>query len=193
MSRLHPIPASVPSPQLRPRIAADMFGRAARVAPDVRRTREPLWERLGFWRFAAFAATAAALLLAFTLLLRPPTQPQAPAYIAVLEDPQNARAAGWLVEISADRSVRLVPLDPTQPGADHVLQFWTKAPTDAGPTSLGLVPADRATELSPERLASIVEGQLFEITLEPPGGSKIGRPTGPIRFKGLAVPVGGMD
>ncbi|MGL4241116.1 MAG: anti-sigma factor, partial [Beijerinckiaceae bacterium] len=29
-------------------------------------------------------------------------------------------------------------------------------------------------------------GHLFEITVEPPGGSPTGRPTGPILMKGLA-------
>lgn len=182
-----------PSARLWPRIAADTLDAKAKasVAADARTPRESLWERLGFWQFATFASAAAAVVLAVALLLRPPvsTAP-APAYIAVLEDPSNARAAGWLVEINADRSVRLVPLGTTQADGDRVLQFWTKAPGATGPQSLGIVPGDRATRLTAEELTSIAEGQLFEITLEPAGGSPLDRPTGPILFKGLAVSVG---
>jgi anti-sigma-K factor RskA len=38
-----------------------------------------------------------------------------------------------------------------------------------------------------ESLPETVQNQLFEITLEPEGGSPVGRPTGPILFKGNAA------
>ena len=74
--------------------------------------------------------------------------------------------------------------------ADRVLQFWTKAPDAAGPSSLGLVSAGRVTSLPLQRLPALKTDQLFEITLEPPGGSTIGRPTGPVLYIGRAVPLG---
>jgi anti-sigma-K factor RskA len=42
-------------------------------------------------------------------------------------------------------------------------------------------------QLDLEALPDTVADQLFEITLEPEGGSPIGRPTGPILFKGNAA------
>ena len=41
-----------------------------------------------------------------------------------------------------------------------------------------------------QRLPALKPDQLFEITLEPPGGSTIGRPTGPVLYIGRAVPLG---
>jgi len=84
-----------------------------------------------------------------------------------------------------------VPLQADfQVPADRVLQFWTKAPDAAGPSSLGLVSAGRVTSLPLQRLPALKPDQLFEITLEPPGGSTIGRPTGPVLYIGRAVPLG---
>ncbi|WP_348754168.1 anti-sigma factor, partial [uncultured Aquincola sp.] len=57
----------------------------------------------------------------------------------------------------------------------------------AGPTSLGLVAAGQTVEIPATRLPGVGARQLFEITLEPEGGSTIGRPTGPILFVGRSV------
>jgi anti-sigma-K factor RskA len=44
----------------------------------------------------------------------------------------------------------------------------------------------RTLKLDLARLRRPDAGHLFEITVEPPGGSPTGRPTGPILMKGLA-------
>ena len=84
---------------------------------------------------------------------------------------------------------RLTPLLPTQVGVGQALQFWTKPDDADGPTSLGLVPGGRPTIVPVSKLPGLSPNQLFEITLEPAGGSPIGRPTGPILFVGRAVKV----
>ncbi len=40
-----------------------------------------------------------------------------------------------------------------------------------------------------DRLPPLESNQLFELTLEPPNGSPLDRPTGPIQFIGRAVKV----
>lgn len=176
----------VPSEALWRRIAADTMERVARSPATVAEPSwlERLWSSLGLWRLATAAALAAMLAL---VLLGPQLwrSPEKPALVAVLLAPGEQRA-GFLVEVAADRTVRLTPLGETPVPSGRALQFWTKADADPGPTSLGLVPGNATTRVAfPKGLLG--PGQLFEVTLEPEGGSTIGRPTGPILFIGRAV------
>lgn len=138
------------------------------------------WDSVGPWRFA----TAAALALLLAVVLLPPRD--APSYVAVLAAADNS--AGWLVQVDAREGVRLVPLVDTPVPAGKALQFWTLIDPAKGPVSLGLVPRDRATKVGADRLPGIQRGQLFELTLEPEGGSPYSRPSGPILFKGRLTP-----
>ena len=120
------------------------------------------------------------------LLLQRPETSAGTRYLAVLQSPTD-QSTGWVVELQGDR-LRLVPTaqtGPTPPGRS--LQFWTKLEGAAAPTSLGLVQAGQALELPVSRLPGVGPQQLFEITLEPEGGSTIGRPTGPILSVGRSV------
>lgn len=176
----------VPSGALWRRIAADTVESAARASVPAAAPpwQERLWNSLGLWRLATAAAVAAMLAL---VLLGPQLwrSAETPALVAVLLAPGEQRA-GFLVEVAADRTVRLTPLGETPVPSGRALQFWTKADADPGPTSLGLVPGNAATRVAfPKGLLG--PGQLFEVTLEPEGGSTIGRPTGPILFIGRAV------
>ncbi len=191
------VPAAVPSAQLWPRIeggltAASAWASAERTAPAAAPTRpaanDPLVQRLRRWQGVSALALAASFLLATLLVLRAPTLPSQDRYLALLEAPD--KSTGWLVEGSAGGSVKLVPV-----GAPYVvppgktLQFWTKPEGAAGPTSLGLVQAGQTVELPPSRLPGLSEKQLFELTLEPAGGSPLDRPTGPILYIGRAVRI----
>lgn len=146
---------------------------------------QPWWEGLTFWRFGAAFASVLAVVLA--LQLRPVDAP-APAtrYLAVLQSPDK-QDAGWIVEASVGGKLRLIPLGKTTVAPQKALQFWTKAQGASGPTSLGLVPPDRVTEIDVASLPTLEREQLFELTLEPETGSPIGRPTGPILFVGRTV------
>jgi anti-sigma-K factor RskA len=144
------------------------------------------WQGLTFWRFGAIAASLIALALALRMLAPGVAPPESVRYVAVLQSPDQ-RDAGWIVEASAGGKLRLTPLVTTTVAPQKVLQFWTKAQGASGPTSLGLVPPDRITEIDVARLPTLEKEQLFELTLEPEGGSTIGRPTGPILYVGKTV------
>ena len=145
----------------------------------------PWWQRLRLWQGLSAAALAASLLLS-VLLLQRPEAPVDMRYVALLQSPTD-QSTGWVVELQGDR-LRLVP---TAPGgatpAGRSLQFWTKLEGAAAPTSLGLVQAGQALELPLSRLPGVGPQQLFEITLDPEGGSTLGRPTGPILYVGRSV------
>ncbi len=176
-------PAVEPSAGLWARIEARLGGRAPARAPS-------LWQRLGFWQALSGLAVAASLVLASLLVLRA----EAPAperYLAVLQAPKDART-GWLVQIdvgAAGAALKLLPVGaPTEVPAGRALQFWTKPDGAAGPTSLGLVRAGQPLAVPLDKLpARPGPADLFEITLEPEGGSPYDRPSGPVLYIGRTV------
>jgi anti-sigma-K factor RskA len=171
------------------RIEAHLDGpRMARPSPIRQAGDLPrrLWGSLALWRAASAALAAAVVALAvFAFQGGGPTGP-APAFVAVLQAPQETRP-GYLVQVGADRGVELVPLVRREVAADKSLQFWTLVDPARGPLSLGLVPPGETVRLPAGALPEVRPDQLFELTLEPYGGSPTGRPTGPILFVGRAA------
>jgi len=151
--------------------------------------RAPWWQRgwnhLPVWRGLSAASLAAVAVLSGLLLTR---QPAAPQFMVVLVAPQD-KAAGWVIQASNPREVRLIPLGRFEVPADKALQFWTKADGWTGPVSLGLVQPGKTIQVPLDKLPPLQANQLFELTLEPATGSPIGKPTGPVQFIGRAVPV----
>lgn len=177
MTRL--LPPVEPSAALWTRIERSI---AAQAAPE---TGSRWWQGLTFWRYGALAASLLAVVFALRLLA-PVTAPEGGRYYAVLQSPDR-NDAGWIVEAAPGGKLRLVPLATTTVAPGKSLQFWTKPKGASAPTSLGLVPPDRVTEIDVAMLPAMEGEQLFELTLEPQGGSTIGRPTGPILYVGRAV------
>ena len=168
-----------PAPQAAPQVQPSATRAAAPAANDA------LWRSQRRWRATALLSMAATVALAAVLVLRPPeTQVR---YITLLQAPDTQRT-GWVVEATSGERIRLVPIEAgaTVP-ADKSLQFWTKPQGADRPTSLGLVQAGTRLELPVTRSPGLGEQQLFELTLEPQGGSPTGLPTGPILFVGRSV------
>ena len=77
----------------------------------------------------------------------------------------------------------LLPVD-LQPG--RVLELWS-VPPEGAPRSLGLIRADGVTLLDRRRLpATLLRGgtAALAVSVEPPGGSPTGAPTGPVVYAG---------
>lgn len=108
-----------------------------------------------------------------------------PMMIAVLLSEDGAQP-GAIVEVFADDSIRLVPLELMQRPQDQVYQVWTLPDPETGPVSMGIFDDPQTIRLAGPNLPPPETGQLYEITLEPTGGSPTGRPTGPILVKGFA-------
>ncbi len=173
------------SPALWAWIERDLGFVRAMPRPEVEPPRTSWWQSLAFWRTGAMIATAAALLVALVPAMRDIVAPPV-TYIAVLEAPD--RSPGWIVQATAGRPVRLTPLVSDTVTAQQSLQFWTLIDKAQGPVSLGLVEPNRAKTVPHKSLPGLKEGQLFEITLEPYGGSPLKtRPSGKILYKGLTV------
>ncbi|MCS3418478.1 anti-sigma-K factor RskA [Pseudomonas sp. BIGb0450] len=145
------------------------------------------WNRLSLWRGLAGAGLAASLVLA-TLLLTQTATINPTAYVVVLVAPQS-QAPGWVIQASNTQEIQLIPLGIMEVPADKTLQFWTKGEDWQGPVSLGLVNPGQSLSVPLDKLPPLAPNQLFELTLENPGGSKTGKPTGPIQAIGRAVKV----
>jgi anti-sigma-K factor RskA len=173
--RLAPLTAlalpEAPPPGLWDRIAVALDG----AAPATAVTR-PAPSR--FWRFWALGASAVAAGLAAFLVLQPVPEQRLMTVLLTQRD-----QPAWLVEADGG-ALRLASLNPQPVPSDRVMQLWALPQGATAPTSLGLIPAEQGRlTVTPSGIRP-EPGMLIEITLEPPGGSPTGRPTGPILFIG---------
>ena len=80
-----------------------------------------------------------------------------------------------------------MPLGDIAVPEGRVLEVWTLWDRDVGPVSMGLLDNVRTSQFDRDGLPAPRPEQLYEISLEPAGGSPTGRPTGPILYKGAAT------
>jgi anti-sigma-K factor RskA len=144
-----------------------------------------LWGNLAFWRGLGLAGAFASLVLAIGLAALVSRQVVAPSHVAVLETGDGRPAA--VVHAFADGTVELIPLETIAVPDGRILEVWTLQTRERGPVSVGRMDQARRLKLNLRDLARPDRGHLFEITLEPPGGSPTGKPTGPVLMKGLAA------
>jgi anti-sigma-K factor RskA len=175
-ARLLPLTQAVapvePPPALWHRIEARIGGGAA--AP-----RAGPWQRLALWRgLAAFAGVAAIVL--GVLLVQP--LPSQPPIVVVLAATPGAAAGGFVAGVSPDgRSVVTKPILPVALAADRALELWA-VPAQGAPTSRGLISEKSASVVRRERVPAGTAA--LAVSLEPPGGSPTGAPTGPVLYAG---------
>jgi anti-sigma-K factor RskA len=142
-----------------------------------------LWNSLAFWRWAAVGSAAvAATSIAALLVSGPVPAPSAPL-IAKLD--VSGGQAGFVAAIDPARNgLTIVPASVTNVN-QRVLELWLIAP-GGKPRSLGLIEAGRAIHINlPTDLAGhIAADTTLAVSLEPPGGSPTGQPTGPVIANG---------
>jgi anti-sigma-K factor RskA len=157
-----------PPPQVWNRIAAALPAQAQGGG---------LWHSLTFWRGFSFAAGAlAAACLTALIYLGSITQQQ--PLVASIEGGGHRH---FVATIDARRgTVAVVPAafsaDPTR-----VPELWL-IPADGKPRPVGLLRADQTVTLTlPAEFAAFAKGDaVLAVSLEPPGGSTTGLPTGPV-------------
>jgi len=146
----------------------------------------PWWRQLGVWRAASGLATVA--VVALGVLLAQPGEVLPPVVVVLQSTGADPALVGGVVaSFSGDgRSAVARPLVPVAIQSDRSLELWW-APAVGKPKSLGLIKADGATLLRRGELPGGLKGSGIDymaVSVEPPGGSPTGQPTGPVVFYG---------
>jgi anti-sigma-K factor RskA len=177
--------------RVRMRVGIEIEGRSPRVR---------LWDRLAFWRgmgFAGLAATAACLvaLIALPRVVLVDSHhaplPHPVRLVATLDDGKGRTTFMAAVDDDACTLV-LMPLD-RRPTPGQVPELWVLGP-DGVPRSLGVgddapLQAITVPDALRERLlrGGAQATVSLAVSMEPPGGSPTGRPSGFIAGRGALV------
>jgi len=189
-------PQEVP-PRVWLRIRSDLGFRVDRAAesPANRPTYESWWNNLALWRWIGVGASVATLaLLAVNLTTRFAPQPPVATVASTYLVSTLARADGvahWTATVDV-RNARMVvvPADKPAIAADRATELWL-IPPNAKPIPLGVFASDQPASmtLAPAILAQIDAQAVFAVSIEPPGGSPTGQPTGPVVATGAIHPA----
>lgn len=149
--------------------------------------RPSLWANLNLWRGLAGASTVLAALAAILLVARPTPAPQ-PLLVATLASEGGAS----LITATYDASRGAIILTPAgkADAAGRTPELWV-IEGDNPPRSLGTIDlsSPEAHAIPAERLKGLKAGSTLAISLEPPGGSKTGAPTGPVVATGKLMGI----
>lgn len=148
-----------------------------------------LRRRLRLWQGAAagFAVAAAAALLVIVV----PKEAPAPkgSFVAVLQS--NGVEPAFVAAIDLDAGTVKIRRVGAQARSDKTYELWAVGGGRAAPVSLGVV--DATARIPIAKLGGLDRARLdataFAISLEPPGGSPTGAPTGPVLWVGKLTPT----
>jgi anti-sigma-K factor RskA len=196
--KLAPLDDSVvpvaPPPQVWKQIERRLGHEAASQprAADQKTDRGGLFASLGLWRSLAAFASITALTLA-VMLQQPPTLPlptsplasgeQRGDYVAVVADENNQQPM-WLMRIdSRTRQLYIEPLKLPPIPEGKSCELWLVG-ADGKPRSMGLLPLDdgstRSGTITVQLSEELPTAKILGVTIEPPGGSPTGQPTGQV-------------
>ncbi|MEB2399146.1 MAG: anti-sigma factor [Alcaligenaceae bacterium] len=185
-------PGAGPAPNAGPASPAPEPPQAARGAGNARPAGKGgnIW----FWRLSTvvFAGIALVLGLAPAKPSAPPVTilEVAPTQAAVLQAPGQSSTPAWVLTIDHQQNVHMMPQVNTDVPPDASVQLWTHTAGMPQPRSLGLIDPNRPVTVPAELLGSVSVGQIFEMTLEPQGGSRSADPSGPVLYIGRVVALG---
>lgn len=178
------VPAVAPSPQVWQGIQHTLFKTADAAGQALGQAAQGMvrwWQRLALWQGLAGMATVAAVALGVVLSQPLPVQP--PIVVVMAAQPETAGAGitpvSFVASVGGDgRSLVVKPLHEGQRAAlNRALELWA-VPAQGAPRSLGLVSEAGATTVLRAQL--LQNTAAFAVSVEPPGGSPSGAPTGPI-------------
>jgi anti-sigma-K factor RskA len=162
-----------PPPGLWTRIVAEL--------PAPRQGSHQRWQSLAFWRGWAIGASALALASLATLFVVM-RESVPPPLVAAIDGGGHHRFVATVDP--SRRSIAVVPA-AYSPDAMRVPELWLIAP-GAKPRSLGLLHADQTVtiKIPADLAAQTTDRAVLAVSLEPPGGSTTGAPTGPVIAQG---------
>ncbi|ESY80350.1 Anti-sigma K factor RskA [Mesorhizobium sp. LNHC221B00] len=141
--------------------------------------RAGLWSSLAFWRGLAAAAVAAlALYIAVPYVNPPAVQPQTRLVASLAADGSDVKYLAVYDAAHHDVSLSHVSGERAS-GKDF--ELWMIEGKNA-PVSMGVIPSGATAHIvvSPAAQQKLAQGAVLAVSLEPPGGSPTGQPTGPV-------------
>lgn len=198
--RLIPLAESIaevaPAPYVWARILDELKLAATKRAATP--SRSGLWNNLALWHWLGIGASAVAVALLVAVTLRP----RAPApvemtvsYLAATIQQDNG-STGWTATLDPQRGhIVVVPGTPIAFEAGKAPELWL-IPPGGKPIPVGMIALDRPSTLplSAALLAKLGTAALLAVSIESPGGSPTGQPTGAVIAKGKisAAPFGNL-
>jgi anti-sigma-K factor RskA len=175
-----PLSGMAPPARVWKAIQRRLFGRAP----------SGIWSSLAFWRIASLAAGAAVLAIGL-YALAPKDAIEPVRMVAVMSDEQNvpAMTVSWTPEEKGERVLRVHVIAHADMAPGTTWELWMLPGGNEPPASLGLI-TTHATQMLvvPAHLAPRIDQAWgLAMSIEPPGGSPTGLPTGPILYKGACV------
>jgi anti-sigma-K factor RskA len=140
------------------------------------------------WRSLAIAASVLAGLLAIGFAARETTRQSAPReYVAILQ--KDAASPAIEVIVNLDKQELTVRPVAAQAPPGKAYELWIIDDKLGAPRSLGVIgDGARGANLSAYDSA-VVTGATYAVTVEPPGGSPTGQPSGTPVFVGKLIPI----
>lgn len=184
------VPATPPPDDVWARIQNELGAGKTLQRAAASAARNGWWNSLSLWRGLAFgaAAVAAAFIIAFIVVPRSPVAPvpsQSVAYMASAIT-QTDGQVGWTATMDLQHArMVVVPARPQAIPAGRAPELWL-IPAGQKPIAVGMITAHAPTTiaLSPALVARLGPTAALAVSVEPPGGSPTGQPTGPVIGKG---------
>lgn len=158
--------------------------------------RRGLWNNLALWHWLGLGASAVAVALLLLVVLprrvtAPPPTTATLAYMAATIKQDNG-STGWTATMDLQHArMVVVPAAPAALAPGRAPELWL-IPAGQKPIAVGMISRDQPTTLAlaPALLARLGPTAALAVSVEPPGGSPTGQPTGPVIAKGAigAVP-----
>lgn len=153
----------------------------AAALPSQSQTRPGLWSSLAFWRGFGLASALAAACLALVIYFGAANRGE--PLVAAIDGGGHHH---FVATVDAKRkTVAVMPAAFASDAHGRVPELWL-IPSDGRPRALGLLQADHAVTITlPAGLSPLARrNSVLAVSLEPPGGSPTGQPTGPVIASG---------
>jgi anti-sigma-K factor RskA len=150
-----------------------------------------IWESLRFWQRLSLATSvlAAACIVALVLLVVSHPAPAVPYMASTLT--QTDGRIGWTATMDLEKArLIIVPAAPRSFATGRAPELWLIAKGEK-PIAVGMISPDRPVTLTlgPGLRSRVGPTAVLAVSVEPPGGSPTGQPTGPVIAKGAIAPA----